>query len=236
MWAIVNNAGIESLSDIEMAPIECFKSNAEVNLYGMVRVTKAFLPTIRTYKGRIINVTSVKGRIAIPGNATYVMTKYGGEAFSDCLRREVKRFGVKVIIIEPGNFAITALFSGKNLERFQSELNHAWEVASDGTRTTYGRKYLDHVLHSVDADARVKYAYPNLNPVMDVMEDSVTNENPQHRYLIDGCSGLLDKYCVFARLNPYLPERFMDYLIEKYFPSTPIAAETQVTDNQDKSK
>ena len=54
--------------------------------------------------GRIVNVTSVKGRIAEPFNAAYAMTKYGGEAFSDALRIEMKQFGVTVCIVEPGNF------------------------------------------------------------------------------------------------------------------------------------
>lgn len=54
--------------------------------------------------GRIINTTSVKGRICLPKNCAYGITKYGGEAFSDILRLEMRQFGVKVVVIEPGNF------------------------------------------------------------------------------------------------------------------------------------
>lgn len=54
--------------------------------------------------GRILNTTSVKGRLCLPKNAAYVITKFGGEAFSDVLRLEMLKFGVRVIVIEPGNF------------------------------------------------------------------------------------------------------------------------------------
>lgn len=59
---------------------------------------------LNTLLGRIINTTSVKGRISLPKNGAYGITKYGGEAFSDILRLEMRQFGVKVIVIEPGNF------------------------------------------------------------------------------------------------------------------------------------
>ena len=82
------------------------------------------LPTCETTRlilslfhlGRIVNMTSVKGRIAIPGDMSYVVTKYAGEAFSDILRREMHKFGVKVSIIEPGHFgAATAILNKQNV-------------------------------------------------------------------------------------------------------------------------
>jgi len=70
----------------------------------------------RPFTGRIINVTSVKGRLAVPFNAAYNITKYGGETFSDILRLEMRKFGVKVIIVEPSHFAgITGILNPENV-------------------------------------------------------------------------------------------------------------------------
>jgi short-subunit dehydrogenase len=66
--------------------------------------------------GRIINCTSVKGRVSLPRISVYGITKYGGENFSDCLRLEMRKFGVKVVIIEPGEFGgVTGILRGNNV-------------------------------------------------------------------------------------------------------------------------
>lgn len=66
------------------------------------------------FKGRIVNVTSNKGRIGIPSNSAFCMTKYGQEGFTDALRMEMKKFGVKVITVEPGNFTGSTAMLSKN--------------------------------------------------------------------------------------------------------------------------
>ncbi|KAK7086742.1 (2R,3R)-2,3-butanediol dehydrogenase [Halocaridina rubra] len=81
-----------------------FRRLADVNLFGCVLVTKTFLPLVRKAKGRIVNVTSVQGRMSSPLVSAYDLTKYAIEGFSDCLRHELRQFGVKVSVIEPGNF------------------------------------------------------------------------------------------------------------------------------------
>ncbi|WAR19584.1 BDH-like protein, partial [Mya arenaria] len=73
----------------------------DVNMYGPIRVVKAFLPLIRASAGRIINVTSVHGRMSIPRWSTYDVTKHGLETLSDSLRLEMAKFGVRVSIVEP---------------------------------------------------------------------------------------------------------------------------------------
>ncbi|XP_070531614.1 D-beta-hydroxybutyrate dehydrogenase, mitochondrial-like [Ptychodera flava] len=75
LWAVVNNAGIWRWGEIEWAKVDIFKEVAEVNVYGMVRVTKAFLPLIRQAKGRIVNVGSMSGMFTVPAGATYCMSK-----------------------------------------------------------------------------------------------------------------------------------------------------------------
>lgn len=75
----------------------------------------------------MINNTSVKGRLSLPRISVYGITKYGGENFSDCLRLEMRKFGVKVVIVEPGNFGgVTGILSGSNvylIKLFQRDIN-----------------------------------------------------------------------------------------------------------------
>jgi NAD(P)-dependent dehydrogenase (short-subunit alcohol dehydrogenase family) len=105
LYGLVNNAGIADGGPIEFLPIEDFKRVVDVNLTGQVAVTQAFLPLIRRAKGRIVFITSIGGKIATPFMSPYHATKFGLEAVADSLRREVKPWGIEVIVIEPGSIA-----------------------------------------------------------------------------------------------------------------------------------
>jgi NAD(P)-dependent dehydrogenase (short-subunit alcohol dehydrogenase family) len=100
---LVNNAGITSPGPVELLDLDEFRRVFEVNVLGVVAVTKAFLPLLKKSRGRIVNMSSVSGQIATPFIAPYVASKFALEAISDCLRRELHPFGVDVIVIQPGN-------------------------------------------------------------------------------------------------------------------------------------
>jgi NAD(P)-dependent dehydrogenase (short-subunit alcohol dehydrogenase family) len=100
---LVNNAGISSPGPLELLDLDTFRRIFEVNVLGVVAVTKAFLPLLKESKGRIVNISSVSGRVATPFMAPYAASKFALEAISDCLRREMHPFGVKVVVIQPGN-------------------------------------------------------------------------------------------------------------------------------------
>lgn len=100
---LVNNAGISCPGPVELLDLDEFRKVFEVNVLGVVAVTKAFLPLLKESKGRIVNMSSVSGRVATPFIAPYVASKFALEAISDCLRRELHPFGVDVVVIEPGN-------------------------------------------------------------------------------------------------------------------------------------
>ncbi|KFV88566.1 hypothetical protein N308_11763, partial [Struthio camelus australis] len=104
LWGLVNNAGVSTFGEVEFTSLDKYKEVAEINLWGTVRVTKAFLPLIRRAKGRVVNVASMLGRMVSPSRSCYCVSKFGVEAFSDCLRQEMYRWGVRVILIEPSNF------------------------------------------------------------------------------------------------------------------------------------
>lgn len=222
LWALVNNAGIDCFGDIEFCPMEFYRRVADVNLFGMVHVTKTFLPMIRKSKGRVINNTSVKGRISLPRISVYGITKYGGENFSDCLRLEMRKFGVKVVIVEPGEFGgVTGILSGSNLKRLHDDKELMWKKADPDVKQVYGRKYLESQFSGLDKAADTSYR--TTAPVIDAFVDAVTLVNPKTRYLVDGGRGLVDKYCLYARLNSYLPTAWMDVLVDRWFNSLGIA-------------
>jgi NAD(P)-dependent dehydrogenase (short-subunit alcohol dehydrogenase family) len=102
---LVNNAGVAVPAPIEHQPIDDFRRQIEVNLIGQVAVTQAFLPQLRAARGRIVNVSSIGGKVAVPLLGAYAASKFGLEGFSDTLRRELRPWGIEVSVIEPGTIA-----------------------------------------------------------------------------------------------------------------------------------
>src|SRR5438309_10086573 len=92
--ALVNNAGIPSAGPLELVPLDQLRHVLEVNLVGAVAVTQAFLPLLKAARGRIVNISSVAGRGALPFMAPYAASKFALEGASDSLRRELLPFGV----------------------------------------------------------------------------------------------------------------------------------------------
>ena len=104
LFGIINNAGVAMLGPLEFMPIEEIRKQFEVNLFGHISVTQAFLPLLRKVTGsRIINMSSISGFLAFPFYGSYASSKFALEAFSDALRRELKPWNINVILIQPGN-------------------------------------------------------------------------------------------------------------------------------------
>lgn len=99
---LVNNAGVGAASPIETLSDELLQHLFDVNVHGLHRVTRTFLPAIIESRGRVINVSSIAGRLALPFMGAYAASKHAVEALSDALRREVGHLNVRVAVIEPG--------------------------------------------------------------------------------------------------------------------------------------
>ncbi|WP_206734504.1 oxidoreductase [Ancylomarina salipaludis] len=100
---LINNAGYGSYGAIEDVPIDEARRQFEVNIFGLARITQLVLPSMRKNKyGRIINISSMGGKVYSPFGAWYHATKHALEGWSDCLRLETKPFGIDVVIVEPG--------------------------------------------------------------------------------------------------------------------------------------
>ena len=102
---LVNNAGIALAGPVEGLELDLLRRQFEVNVFGQVAVTKAFLPAIRSAKGRVVFMSSVGGKGALPYISPYSSSKHAIEAIGDALRMEMRPFGVEVAIIEPGSVA-----------------------------------------------------------------------------------------------------------------------------------
>lgn len=101
--ALVNNAGFGLEGPVEDVPIDEWRRQFETNVFGMVRLIQLALPQMRAQRwGRIVNVSSIGGRLVFPGGGPYHASKWAVEAMSDALRFEVKPFGVRVSVVEPG--------------------------------------------------------------------------------------------------------------------------------------
>lgn len=100
--AVVNNAGIAVNAPVETLPLDQWRRQFDVNLFGHIAVTQALLPLLHESRGRIVNISSLGGKIAMPTYGAYAGAKYALEAVSDALRRELAPHGVQVVVVEPG--------------------------------------------------------------------------------------------------------------------------------------
>lgn len=116
---LVNNAGYGSLGPLENVTIDEARRQFDVNVFGLIALTQRVLPVMRQQgSGRIVNVSSIAGRVVSLMGGWYHASKFALEALSDALRREVKPFGVKVVIIEPGAIKTAwAEIAGEHLEQ-----------------------------------------------------------------------------------------------------------------------
>lgn len=139
LWAVVNNAGILMPGFVEWITMDDMKKVVDVNLWGTISVTRAFLPLLKQTKGRIVNVASAFGIVSVPGAVAYSISKYGVEAFCDGLRREIKHLGVTVHIIEPGFFSTNL----SDLDKNGKTMEELWHHLDEETRESYGNEFFE---------------------------------------------------------------------------------------------
>ncbi|XP_052802115.1 retinol dehydrogenase 7-like [Mya arenaria] len=176
LWGLVNNAGVCYFSELEMTPEPIMRKMFDVNLFGTVNTTKAFLPLIRQAKGRIVVVSSVLGRISFEGYGAYGMAKHALMAFSDTLRQEMKKWSVNVSIIEPTGYR-TGNVAESTLKGRKEEI---WEKLDENAKATYGLDYLDEIYSSLMEQCKT---FPDdLTPVVRAMRSGLLSKRPKERY------------------------------------------------------
>uniref|UniRef100_K7GEV6 3-hydroxybutyrate dehydrogenase 1 n=1 Tax=Pelodiscus sinensis TaxID=13735 RepID=K7GEV6_PELSI len=169
LWGSVNT-GMSAFREVEFTSSHTCKEVEDVNLWGTVRVIKVFLPHIHSHKGRVVNITSMLGRIASPSCSSYCLSSFGVAAFSDCLQPEMHRWGACVLLFEPSNFgATTGILMHDSIEAQAEEL---WSGASKAVQADYGKPYvtcqitlLKSFINSSLTDALAStYPYPRYSP------------------------------------------------------------------------
>ncbi|XP_056418459.1 retinol dehydrogenase 7-like [Hyla sarda] len=206
LWGLVNNAAIPG----QMAPLGWQKKNdfvkvLEVNVLGFIDVTLTLLPLIRKTRGRIVNVSSIVGRMPlIPGG--YNLSKYCVENFSDLLRQELNDFGVKVSIVEPGAFN-TALTI---LPYIKKSMEEKWQMLPAETKKIYGEQYLRK--HQQNMEQLVTTSSPKSYLVTNCIEHALTACHPWTRY-----SAGLDAKLFYIPLS-YFPTFIIDYMASRNAP------------------
>lgn len=175
LWALVNNAGIASYAEIEWCAVNVFQRIMDVNVIGVVRMTKSFLPLLRTSKGRVINVASLSGRYTLPAFAAYSMSKVACIAFSDGLRQEMSKFGIKVITVEPGLYRTPIAF------QMMAESKKRWDDTPTEIKDAYGEEYFAGFIDLLKF--QMNRARENVEEVVDLMIEAVTTTHPHIRYV-----------------------------------------------------
>ncbi|XP_060616927.2 retinol dehydrogenase 7-like [Anolis sagrei] len=204
LWGLVNNAGIGGSSGPnEWLTKDDFAKVINVNLLGLIDVTLHLLPLVRAARGRIVNVASSFGRVTCIGGG-YSPSKYGVEAFSDSLRRELLPFGVRVSIIEPGGFATSIGLT------IRESIKGMWDQVSSDIKETYGQQYFESYYKTLQD--LVKDANPNLCMVTDCMEHALTSQYPRTRY-----SAGWDAKLFYIPLS-YMPTFLADCVLARFGP------------------
>ncbi|KAH9502729.1 hypothetical protein Btru_069614 [Bulinus truncatus] len=176
LWGLVNNAGVWYFADLELTSEIILQKVMDVNLFGAIRVTKAVLPLVKQARGRIINVSSLLGRVSVEGNGAYGMSKHALVAYSNTLRLEMKKWGVDVSLIEPTAY-YTANMQGPVLQERKEEL---WGSLDEQTKQMYGKDYLDAAYDHIETYFH-KYS-KDLSPVIRCMRSALLSKRPKERY------------------------------------------------------
>ncbi|XP_022792972.1 retinol dehydrogenase 7-like [Stylophora pistillata] len=192
VWGLVNNAGIAITGPIEWIPLQKSKRVANVNLWGMIDVTKTFLSLVKKSRGRVVNMSSMLGRVSLPHVSSYCITKYGVQAFSDALRREMNPWGILVSIIEPGLFKTALAHTERNIQATQD----LWDDLSPELKEEYGERKLNQIKKGIIKVS--ESANPDTYKVVDAVIDALTSQRPKTRYAV----GLDAKVSIFISFMP----------------------------------
>lgn len=200
---LVNNAGYSQSGAVEAVPMEKVRRQFETNVFGLARMCQLVLPGMRRQGyGRIVNVSSMGGKLTFPGGGYYHATKHAVEALSDALRFEVEGFSVKVSVIEPGlirtGFADTAVGSMDDLN-WENPYAGFDEGVARTTAENYERGPISRLGGGPEA-------------VAEAIEQAISARSPKSRYAVTPSAHL------FLRLRRLLPDRAWDAVLRTTYP------------------
>jgi NAD(P)-dependent dehydrogenase (short-subunit alcohol dehydrogenase family) len=198
---LVNNAGYSQSGAVESVSLDDARRQFETNVFGLARLTQLVLPGMRRQGwGRVVNVSSMGGRLTFPGGGWYHAYKHAVEAMSDALRFEVQGFGIDVVVIQPGlirtSFAEAAVGSIERDDGPYARFNAAVGAATAGV---YENRLAQSLGGGPDAVAKA-------------IERAVSAKRPRPRYRVTASARL------FLTLRRLLPDRAWDALVGRTYP------------------
>ena len=186
---LINNAGFGSYGAVEDVSIADARYQLEVNVFGAARLTQLVLPYMRKHKyGKIINISSIGGKAALPLGAWYHASKFALEALSDSLRNEIKQFGIDVVVIEPGG--IKSEWGGIAMDNLVKK-------SSGGIYAALAKKFADAI-----AGTEEKGADPMV--IVKLVREAINSKKPKTRY----SGGYMAAMVLFLR--KILSDRMLD--------------------------
>ena len=205
--ALVNNAGVPGAGPVEVTPLDQWRRIFEVNVFGHVAVTQALLPALVHERGRVVNITSLNGRISMAGYGPYAASKFAMEAISDALRNELAEHGVPVVVVEPGGVKTEMSHTGL------AALTRLREGMTPGQRARYAA-LMEAIPAHVDAFTN---AGVSSGVAARTIADAVTDARPRTRYTIGATTAFL------IRASRILPDRMLDRMtnsdLRKHYPA-----------------
>lgn len=194
---LINNAGVAGGGPIEFVPVDAVRQMFEVNVFGLLAVTQACLPMLRTARGRVINIGSIAGKAVSPMVVPYGMSKHAVEALTDGLRLELGQAGIHASVVEPG--AVKTPIWDKGVEA----LGNAQRTLPPEALERYGAKLK--IFGKVLAHLNDRGVSPEL--VADAVVDALEANPPKTRYLV----GTDAKIRAF--ISRFLPNRLVDRIV-----------------------
>jgi NAD(P)-dependent dehydrogenase (short-subunit alcohol dehydrogenase family) len=174
LHGLFNNAGVAITAPIELVPVEALRRQIETNLIGHFAVTQALLPLIRKARGRIVNTSSLAGRVAMPGMGPYSISKFALEALTDTLRLELREWGIHVAAIEPGVIKTPIWKRG---------VAYTDEIVAEVPETL--RRLYEPLLNALrNVSQRSAETGASAELVADAVEHAFTTPRPRTRYLV----------------------------------------------------
>ncbi|XP_026141069.1 D-beta-hydroxybutyrate dehydrogenase, mitochondrial isoform X1 [Carassius auratus] len=197
LYAVVNNAGICDWGETEWSTAMDFQKMADVNLFGAIRVTIPFLSLVRASKGRMLYVSSIFSFFNCLNMGAYSVSKRGLEAFADSLRVEMASFGVKVSIIQPGNFGMATNILPKKSPQ------DIWDEFDDARKLTFNQKYIE--MACAYFNVLCTSGFKDCSMVINAMLHALTAPKPQTRYQLVSWRDMF-----FFYICPFLPTCITD--------------------------
>ena len=197
LQGLVNNAGVARAGPLEHLPLDEWRSQFEVNVFGQIAVTRAALPLVRRGRGRICFIGSVSGRLGAPLMGPYAGSKFAIEGIAQSLREELRPWDIPVSVVEPGPVKTAIWDKGRS---YASEI----EERLGAEAMAQYREQVDAILKGVDTNERIGVSPAKTS---DAIEHALFSPKPKHRYLVGAPAKLA------GPLTRFLPDKALSRMM-----------------------